>query len=390
MPDRLRVLMLNFEFPPIGGGAANANYHLLREFEKRDDLEIDLVTSSPTDAYQEVRFSPNTRIFRLNVKKRCLHYWRAIEIARWTWKAYWQCCQLLETRSYDLAHCWFGWPAGVVGHLLRRRLPTLVALRGSDVPGYNERLGFLDRTLFKHISRVVWRQARVVTANSRNLRRLAERTCSDRPIEIIYNGVVSSAAPPAKKRSDCNLLFAGRLIKRKGVASLLMALEKLVAEHVWSRAPYRLTIAGDGPERTRLERLVSEANLESYVSFVGAVDDVYLKKLYREAHVFVVPSQAESLSNVVLEAMAAGLPVITTDTGVAEILDGNGMVVATDDAAQIAEAVKCYVGDPDLRDEHGRRSREIAEMFSWRDTAEAYVRLYERIVPSVNLPAVTC
>jgi len=137
--------MLNYEFPPIGGGAAIANYHLLTEFIGNADLEIDLVTSSPANRFEIEQFSENIKIFKLNVGKKELHYWTMPEIARWTWKAYWFFRKLINENRYDLCHCWFGWPSGIIGYLFRKRVPYIIALRGSDVPGYNARLKILDK-----------------------------------------------------------------------------------------------------------------------------------------------------------------------------------------------------------------------------------------------------
>jgi glycosyltransferase involved in cell wall biosynthesis len=377
-----RILMLNCEFPPIGGGAANATYHLLREFADFTDLRVDLVTSGASNETSCERFGPGIRIFKLNVKKRSLHFWRPGEIARWTWKAYCLARRLIRANSYHLCHCWFGWPSGIVGLLLRRHLPSLVALRGTDVPGYNERLQVLDRVVFNRISSAVWRRAAAVTANSENLRRLALKTCADRAIEVVYNGVDVNGPPPPRNGSTCTVLFVGRLIKRKGVRYLVQALSRFHD----GAGRYRLIVAGDGPERGNLEQLCCDLGVESAVTFAGAVDREQLVRLYDRAHVLVLPSLEESLANAVLEAMAAGLPIITTDTGAAELLDGNGFVVEREDPGALAAAIRRYALNPALVGRHGARSYALARTLSWRRMAEAYHALYERIAGGVPVP----
>jgi len=173
---RKRILMLNYEFPPLGGGSGNATYYLLDQFAGEPSLEIDLVTSAGGSRFESERFADNIRIFRLPVGKRAQHFWTMSEIARWTWGAMRASRKLCRANEYDLVHCWSGWPSGVVGLTLSRRLPFVVGLRGSDVPGYNERVGMLDRLLFRHLSRVVWRSASSVTAVSEHLRKLARQT----------------------------------------------------------------------------------------------------------------------------------------------------------------------------------------------------------------------
>ena len=83
----MKLLMLNYEFPPIGGGAANATFHLLKEFSKKKDIKIDLITSSISD-YEEYKFSENITLYRLNIGKKDKHYWKFSEILRWTLKTY--------------------------------------------------------------------------------------------------------------------------------------------------------------------------------------------------------------------------------------------------------------------------------------------------------------
>jgi len=72
----IRLLMLNFEFPPIGGGAANAHYYLLKEFADSKDLTIDVLTSAPGPGFFKDVFSENINVYKIGLHKKNLHYWR--------------------------------------------------------------------------------------------------------------------------------------------------------------------------------------------------------------------------------------------------------------------------------------------------------------------------
>lgn len=359
--------MLNYEFPPLGGGAANANQYVLQEYAGRDDLEIDLVTSSP-DGYREESFAENITLYRLDVDKDEIHYWTQGEIVRYSWKAYRKASELTTETDYDLVHAWFGVPSGVIARTLG--LPYIVALRGSDVPGYNERFSWQYIAL-KPLIRKVWRDAETVVANSAGLRELARET-ADIPIEVIPNGVaVEEFEPVYHDRDRLQVLCVSRLIERKGIRYLLEAVADLDVD---------VTIVGEGDREKALRSLTMELGIGDQVTFTGYVPHDEIYDYFEAADVFVLPSFNEGMSNTVLEAMAAGLPIVTTDTGgTAELLDGNGYVVRAGDSNSIAEALSRYVQDGEKLRRHGRNSRTIAEAMSWTNVTGQYLEVYERV-----------
>lgn len=374
----MNILMLNFEFPPLGGGAANANYYLLKEFAKNNSYSIDLITSSDIPKSTTEKFSESITIHRLNVGKKDRHYWRMSELFRWSMQAYFLCRNLLKKNNYDLCHCWFTWPPGVIGYLLRKKIPYLVAMRGSDVPGYNERLKLLDSFFLKHITKAVWKKSEAVTSNSKRLMELAFRTYPVKGIKVIPNGVdLSHFNLKEEKSSDSfKFLFVGRLIVRKGVIYLLKALSELIKLDI----KCTLFIVGEGPDFSRLKRFCVDEKIDQYVEFIGSVNNEIIAAVYQQANVLILPSLVESLANVVLEAMASGLPIITTDTGAAELLDDNGIMIPPHNAEKLKEAMIKLINSPELTSRYAVRSRILAEKYSWTRVAEEYVSIYEEIV----------
>ena len=367
--------MFNYEFPPVGGGTGVACQQLLQVFGRIPELRVDLVTSGVGRQRTVEELEPNVEVHRLPIGKRDLHFWRGLEVARWTWSAYRLARQLISERRYDLSHCWAGWPSGVLGYRLRQDLPYLVALRGSDVPGYSPRLSLLDPLLFRNLSRRVWGEAAAVVAVSEELRRLAVETGPELDIRVIPNAADTEMFVPGFVDGGFMVLFVGRLISRKGVASLLEAFTQVLE----SVPDSQLVVVGEGPEGLRLRTDARERGLENAVTFKGHVARDNLPQIYQMANVFVLPSVREGMPNVLLEAMASGLPVVTTEHA-AELLDGNGMVVAPGDARGLANALVQYAHDPGLRSAHGRRSRELAESLTWDEVASWYLDLYRELV----------
>jgi glycosyltransferase involved in cell wall biosynthesis len=370
--------MLSYEFPPLGGGIGVSCQSLLREFELDSSIIVDLITSGTGDKLEITEMGERIRIFKLPVGKKSLHFWRGSEIARWTWGASRISKRLSTQHDYDLCHCWGGWPAGLLGYRLRKEMPYVVGLRGSDVPGYNVRLRLLDRLVFQRMSRRVWAHATQVLANSENLKSLARETSGDVPITVIRNGVDCEMFRPGPATQPMNFLYVGRLIERKGLFYLLEAFDALIK----ATPDLHLTLAGNGPDRDRLERYCQDHGLGSSVEFSGRMDREQLQALYRGASVFVMPSLEESLPNAALEAMASGLPIVTTKTGATELLSDNGLAVETGDSEALRQALKRYVEEPEMLRTHGKRSRELAESMTWEAMARCYRETFEEILGS--------
>lgn len=372
--------MLNYEFPPVGGGAANANRRFLEELARRDEFAVDLVTSSASNRFECEPFADGIRVFRLDVGKRDVHHWRTSEIARWTWGAYWCSRRLLGENRYDLCHCWSGWPAGVIGYLHRKKLPYIVALRGSDVPGANPRLGTLDKSLIPFISRRVWSAARAVTALSRYSANMARHTL-DCGIQVIYNGFDTERFSPAPDFDEIasravRLLTVSRLSVNKGTEHVIRATRLLVDRY--PDRDVRLTVVGSGFLGDELKTLTGELGLGEHVRFLGVRPHEALPEIYRAHDIFILASLHEALGNVIQEAIACGLAVITTETGSAELIDGNGLIVRKRDAADIAAKVAGLIDDEERLAAFKRRSVELARTRSWARCCDEYVDLYRR------------
>ena len=368
----MRLLILNYEFPPLGGGAANATYYLLKEFAKNPDIYINLVTSS-IDTYKMEKFADNIRIHYLNIgKKGNLHYQPNKDLLKYSWKAYRYCKNLMATKQYDLCHAFFGIPCGYIA--MKLGLPYIVSLRGSDVPFYNKRFYLLDTLFFKRLSRKVWARANRVIANSDGLKELALKVGTKREIEVIMNGIDTQEFSPPSKRADKRnlvLISTGRLIERKGYEYLIAATRNLNG--------IEIQLIGDGNLSAKLKDLSKESGVQT--NFLGKVSHEKIVGHLQNADVFVLPSLNEGMSNSILEAMATGLPIITTNVGGSkELINGNGYVIKPYSSEDIKSAVENYIGDRGLVLKHGKQSRELAEKMSWSNIAKKYRGVYQGCV----------
>ena len=375
----MRILMLDNEFPPLGGGTGVVNYHLLKQLASYQDIWVDLITSSRSrDSYETERFAERITIYKVPVDNQNVHHATNVELLRYIWRALWFSRKLLKQHRYDISFAFAGVPAGAISYVLKLfgKIPYLVSLQGPDVPGFEARYNYLYPFL-RPILRVIWRKALIVTAISKEHQRLAHETLPDLPIPIVYNGVETKEFYPVERgASEINLLCVGRLIERKGQHHLLQAFARLYKDNLGQTI--RLTLAGTGDAETDLKRLASDLGIAEAVHFAGFVTREQMPEMYRNADIFVLPSQNEGMSIALLEALSTGLPVIVTNTGGTEELvrEGeNGLIVQWADVDQLASALRTLVSDEVVRRQMGEVSRRIALSFSWAEITKHYLEL---------------
>ncbi|MBP6889214.1 MAG: glycosyltransferase family 4 protein [Candidatus Moranbacteria bacterium] len=372
-----KVLFFNYEYPPLGGGAANATAYLLAEFAQMPDIEVHLITSAVGSDEEKGMIGNNVHIYRLPIGKKShnLHRQSVKDIAMYSWKSFFFARRLVveQKESFDITLAFFGVPCGFVAYLLKRcfHIPYIVAMRGSDVPGYNEKYTFLY-VFLKPVIRFIWKKAARVVSNSEGLRTLALATSPSQHFDIIPNGVDTKQFFPAyEKRPQEEYIVtpgASRITDRKGLKYLIQAIALLLPRYPM----LRLKILGDGSGRASLEKLVRDTHLEEKVTFVGRVPREETRAYYQEASVFVLPSLNEGMSNALLEALACGLPIITTQTGGTKELveDGkNGILVPFRSAQKIADALETYLLHQEQAQNFGRDSRRRAEACNWQQVA---------------------
>lgn len=369
--------MLNYEFPPLGGGAGNATFYLLKEFAKNKNVQIDLVTSS-AKGYRKEKFSDNINVYFLDIgKKGDLHNQSIKDLLRYSWKSYQFSKKLLEQNQYDLTHAFFSIPSGFVAMLLG--IPFVVSLRGSDVPFYSEKYKYLDLFFFQWLNKIIWWKAKNVIANSSDLRGLAYKTYSKKKIEVIYNGVnideFQLKEKDKEEQDNFNILSTSRLTKRKGLIYLLKAVKNLVPKY----PQIRLNLVGGGDQREESEKFVEENNLKQNIGFKGLINHDKIIKEYNNSDVFVLPSFNEGMSNSLLEALASGLALISTDTGGAKDLidEANGFIVETGSVEVIEEALEKLLKNKAKLKSMQKSSRQKSFNFNWSKVAEKYLEIYK-------------
>ena len=374
----MRILLMNSEYPPVGGGAGNASANIARELAALGQDVCVLTTafgSLPKDEMID-----GVRIVRVRSFRHRADRSGAFEQSVFVLVASFGLLGLLRQWKPDVILAFFGVPAGVVALKTRLlfKIPYVVSLRGGDVPGFRPYDFGTYHRIIAPLLRKVWKNAVAIVANSAGLRALAMKFEDRYPISIIPNGVnVERFTPPAARHWDVpRLLFVGRFVHQKGLDLLLPALGQL------TDLPWDLTAIGDGPERSALEALAARLSIADRIHFVGWQRGAELEGHYRDANLFVLPSRHEGMPNVVLEAMATGLPCVATDvSGSRELIrDGEtGFLFQPGDATSLRHCLLKTVGGAAER--MGQAGRRMVEKnYSINALAEKYERLYEQLL----------
>lgn len=363
-----KILMINYEYPPVGGGTAKACRKVVDNLVEKD-VKIHLLTSSPSD-YSKVSDEGLT-VERLDVHKNRDHVWTFPEVFWFILKASYRVRKLAREKDFDFLHAWTGFPCGFVARF--SGMPYIVSLRGGDVPGFDERFNLFYPFLTPLIKNI-WKNSEALIPNSKGLRDLAQQTL-ETEMTVIPNGIDTEKFYPKESYSSGNgalrLVTVCRLTSIKRTSDIIEAIQDM--ENV------RLDIIGTGNQEKDLKYLSEELGLESRVNFTGYVENDELPEHLNQADLFVLPSLNEGMSNAILEGMASGLPVITTDVGGSEeLIDGNGFLVEKKDSAGISNVVEKYLEEPSLLEIHGKRSRELAESKDWRTISEKFYQVYLR------------
>lgn len=207
-----------------------------------------------------------------------------------------------------------------------------------------------------------------------------EDGCGPFPITHIPNGILTDRFDERPKQP--RILMTGRLLPRKGFHLVLEALQGVTMD-------LEVHLAGDGPDRERLETLA--AQLDVTVVFHGWLshDDPLLRELYETSRIFCLPSSRENASVSLLEAMLAGMAVVTTNvTGCPETVGDTGVVVPPDDVPALRAALIPLLESPERCAELGARAQaRVRAEFDWEHITGAYLDLFHRLASGESADA---
>lgn len=371
------ILILNSEYPPIGGGAGNASAQVARHLAQLG-RQVTVLTARFADLPHDQE-QDGVRVVRLPALRAQQDRSGSLEQISFLLSAAILGLPWLLRLRPQAVLAFFGAPSGVAAWFwsLFVAVPYIVSLRGGDVPGFRPYDFARQHRLLAPWLRRVWRRAHAVVANSQGLHALGARFEPEVPIAIIPNGVDAERFEVAERQwAPARLLFVGRVVYQKGIDLLLAALAGLTMPE------WHLTIVGDGPRRAELAAQAEQLGIAPRVNFAGWKSGAELAAAYAQANLFAYASRHEGMPNALLEAMASGLPAVATRIAGNEELvvpSETGLLVPAEDVAALRGALVTLMADPAQRQRYGAAARKRAQTrYSWQAVAEQYAALLDQ------------
>jgi glycosyltransferase involved in cell wall biosynthesis len=382
LSEQMRLLLVNYEYPPVGAGAATATQAIARNLVALGH-DVTVLTGSYRDLPRESN-EVGVTIRRILCLRREADRSNILEMFGFTLSALLALPSVRARYRPEALIAFFSLPSGPVGlaaHFFYG-IPYLVSLRGGDVPGLTPEVSWMHK-LLSPLRRLVLRNAVAVVANSEGLRDLS-RAADPIPVHVIPNGVDTDFFRPSPESwvsagERFRILFVGRFQAQKNLAVLL---EELAALREQRPGKFEIHLVGDGPLRTELKIKANNLRLSDDITWHGWLSRDELSKICRSCHCFVNPSHYEGMPNAVLEAMACAKPIV------ASAVPGNDAVVQhgltgflfpLDDPASLRESLQTLIDDPARAEEMGRLGRAwVTRDFSWERVTAAYLELFER------------
>jgi glycosyltransferase involved in cell wall biosynthesis len=361
----VKILLLNYEFPPLGGGASPVSYEIAKGLASLGH-KIDVVTMWYKNL-PLVENIGNITIYRvkcLRSKKELCHSWELLSFIIFAKKFL---KKHLKTNKYDINHTHFILPTGILSLWVKKKygIPYVITVHGSDIPGYNPDRFKLLHKFTKPIIKKVYNSANLLISPSKYLKDLIISEINGSNIDFIPNGIYPDKFKPKKKKKI--ILSTGRLLARKGFQYLIEAVK-------YDKLDYEIHICGDGPMMNEL-KLISK-NSKTKIVFHGWLDNSSkkYKDLLEKSSIYCLLSLRENASVAILEAMSAGCAVITSNfAGCPETIGKAGIIVNPTDISDVRNKIIELINNPLKMKRYQSDSRKrILDFFDWNKIIKKY------------------
>ena len=388
----MKILMVNYEYPPLGGGGGIAMMEVAEDLAKRHSVHV-LTSGAPgLDAIWQ-HPSLDLTVHRAAVAGRKDRATASfLSMLDFLPSGIRTGNKLLESEQFDLINTWFAIPSGVTGGWIARKsgVPHVLTVIGGDI--YDPSKWYSPHRFPVSGRAVQWALNRADTCVAISTD-IADRTKKhfrvDGSIDVIPLGIRKPEFKSATRQElgmdpeRKYIVTVGRLVRRKDYPTLIRALKEL------DRSDTDLVMIGDGPQQANLAELAKELGMADRVHFRGFVSNELKYQLLSNSDLFVLASLHEGFGVVYLEAMFCGLPIIAANTGgQVDILKAGvtGDLISIGQVPEMTAAIGKLMDDPELRGRIGRDNKARAEQYTIAQVTARYEKVFARLVAG-DLPS---
>jgi glycosyltransferase involved in cell wall biosynthesis len=342
----MKLLILNYEYPPIGGGAGIITEYIAKGLSNKSH-DVTVLTTWFTDK-KDVEFYENLRIIRLKSKRKTLYKSNPWEMWSWVKMSKKFLKKHLLKERYDLCIANFAIPGGEVAYSFKHNynLPYVIISHGHDIPWFYPEQMFWYHLFTYHWIRRICLQSELNFVQSDEMKNNIDAFLGlkhNNKNKIIHNGWDrANFYPDYKKRNDfLTIVFPGRLVKQKDPITFLKSIT-IASKKIPN---LQVKILGNGPLMNELKKYVNENELNNIITFKGWLSKSEMLEEYQSSSLTVLPSINEGMSISLMEALACGHYIITTDvsnnkTLISENINGN--IIEKSNPQQIADKIVYY------------------------------------------------
>lgn len=341
----MNLLFLNYEYPPLGGGAGRITQQHAEGLAKLGHSVM--VVTTWFEGEDEKQSIGNLTIIRVKALRKLVHASNPVEMLSWIKKSKIFLQDYLQNNHFDICIANFAIPGGVVASYLKRKfnLPYIIVSHGQDIPWFVPK-----QLLFYHLVCYFWlknifRHSLVNVIQTKKMKKDLDNFIRNK-IEkniIIPNGCdVQTFKPDEQQKSSVfKILFVGRLVEQKDPFTFLKAI-KLYSE---TNSNFMVHVLGDGPLRRKMEQFVSQNHLKDNVKFLGWLSKEQMIEEYKSAHLQIAPSLGEGMSIALLESLTCGVYAIATPaSGNSTLIEENvnGEIIKFGDHQEMANRIEQF------------------------------------------------
>jgi glycosyltransferase involved in cell wall biosynthesis len=379
----MRILVLNHEYPPIGGGGGRVSQDLNYGFSKHGH-EVKLITPYLKGLPKNEIFS-HYEVIRVPSLRKYAYRATLMDMGAFIISSYVAGSRLINTWCPDIIHGHFAVPAGSAARMLSKEfnIPYFLTAHLGDIPG-----GVPEKTerwfrFFYPFTKRIWHDSGSIITVSSYTRDLAKKSYPEIDPELIFNGVDTEEIKPTNLgvHSPVQIIFAGRFMEQKNPLLIIEVLNKL------KDLPWHCVMMGDGPLKPAVEQKIKKFGLHDRFSLTGWINPEQVLSIYQGSDILFMPSRSEGLPVAGVQAIAMGLtPVLSDVGGCSDLLvqGESGYLLKSGDSEGFTEALQSLLNDREKLFRFKQKSREQAMNFDLNYIVGKYEKIMNSVIDSYS------